>query len=102
MAELDPMSTGEAYVATITFGDDLSAATLAFAVAESPGDVPIITKVHADFDMTNAADGIVRFNFTAADTKTPGQFVGQFRAYYSAVKIIKPPLVRIVIEPAVV
>ena len=102
MAELD-MAVGEAYVCTITFDDDLSAATLAFAVAKFAGDVPVITKAHADFDVTNAADGIVRFNFTASDLALPGQFVGQFKAYYSATKIIKSlPLISIEIAGAVV
>lgn len=96
------MSVGEAYVATITFGDNLAAATLAFAVAESPGAVPIITKVHADFDVAQAAAGIVRFTFTATDTSIPGQYVGQFKASYSASKIIKPDLVSVEIKPAVV
>lgn len=101
MARLD-MFVGEAYTATITFGDNLVAATLAFDVAESPGAVPIIRKVHSDFDITQAAAGIVRFTFTASDTGQPGLYVGQFKAFYSPSKIIKPDLVSVQIKAAVI
>ena len=70
---------GEEKTITLTYVDsdgdaiDLSGAIMSFAMKYDLDDsTSLVTKVHADFDMTDAASGIVYFDLSDTDTDQDG------------------------------
>lgn len=87
--EID-VKQGEIKTITYTYDDslDVSGATMSFA-ATADRDVGVIafSKSHGDFDMTNAATGIVTFVLNATDTATSGTFLAELKATFSATSL---------------
>lgn len=100
---------GEGKTIPLTFTDengdaiDLSAATMSFKMALNLTDTAIISKTHSDFDMTDAADGIAYFDLSETETAIAvGAYLGQGKAYWSAINSDKTPPFIIVIDPAII
>jgi len=81
---------------------DLSTATLAMSIREKVTDTStIFDKSDSDFDKTDAADGIVTVNFSAANLATPGTYVADIKVRFSATDIRKTEQFHFVIQAAV-
>ena len=100
---------GEAKTLTLTVTEggtavDLSAATLEFAVKKRKSDTSyVIRKEDGDFDKTQAADGIVSVDLSAADTdQDPWSYIGELKVSFSASSIDKSADLTVVIEQAVI
>jgi hypothetical protein len=77
---------GEEKTITITYANslDVSGATMSFAAkADLDDSDTVFTKVHADFDMTNAATGVVTFEMDDTDVTTAQTLIGQCTATFS-------------------
>ena len=80
------LKVGEEKTVTITYADslDVSGATLSFAAKRDlDDDATIFTKENADFDVTNAATGIVTFEMDDTDVTTAMSLVGECTATFS-------------------
>jgi len=79
---------GEEKTITITYEDslDVSSATMTFAMKYDLDDsTALVTKAHGDFDMTDAATGIITFDLSDSDTdQDPGIYLGEVRAVFSS------------------
>lgn len=78
---------GEEKIITITYADslDVSGATLSFAAKRDLDDsATVFTKVNADFDVTNAATGIVTFEVDDTDVTEAMTLIGACVAEFSA------------------
>ena len=78
---------GGEVTASCQFDDspDLSSATMSFAAkTDRDNTAKDITKVHDDFDMTDAGTGLVLFDLDDADTGTAGTMGGEVVALFSA------------------
>lgn len=81
---------------------DLSSATMSFvAKADRDDTTAAFSKEHADFDMTNAATGLVLFTLDNADTATAGTFAGEVTATFSATSLDRTKTLTIWIEESV-
>lgn len=81
---------------------NLSTATLTMSVRNKVTDAStIFDKSDSDFDKTDAADGIVTVNFSAADLASPGTYVADIKIAFSVTDIRKTEQYRFIIENAV-
>ena len=80
------MKVGEEKTVTITYADslDVSGATFSFAAkADLDDSSTVFTKENADFDVTNAATGIVTFETDDTDVTTAQTLIGECIATFS-------------------
>lgn len=95
---------GEEKTITLTYADslDVSGATMSFvAKADLDDSDDIITKVHGDFDMANAATGIVTFDIDNTDTATAQTLIGECTATFSATSLDRSTYITIWIKGSV-
>lgn len=98
------MKVGEEKTVTIIYADslDVSGATLSFAAKRDlDDDSDIFTKVNADFDVTNAATGIVTFEMDDTDVTSPMTLIGECIATFSATDKDKTKYITMWIKEAV-
>ena len=72
---------------------DLTGATVAFVMrgrADSDGNVPALVKVDAAGVVVDAANGVVRYDWAAEDTDTPGTFDFEFKVTIDGVTASYP------------
>ncbi len=98
------LKQGEEKTVTITYADslDVSGATMSFvAKADLDDTADQITKDHADFDMTNAATGVVSFDLDNSDTATAQTLIGEVSAVFSATSLDRTEYITIYIKESV-
>lgn len=98
------MKVGEEKVVSIQYADslDVSGATLSFAAKRDlDDDAAIFTKANADFDVTNAATGLVTFEMDDTDVISPMTLVGECIATFSATSKDKTEYITMWIKEAV-
>jgi hypothetical protein len=98
------LQKGEEKIITITYADslDVSGATMSFVAKWDLDDTTYaIEKEHADFDMTNAATGIVTFELDNTDTATAGTLSGECTATFSATSLDRTEYITIWIRESV-
>lgn len=84
------LKQGEEKAITFTYAEslDVSGATLDFVAKADIDDADdVITKVNADFDVTNAATGIVLVDFDDTDTATAQTLIGELTATFSGTSL---------------
>lgn len=109
MADLTIMQ-GEGKTIPLTYTDaagdvvDLTGATLSFAMKKNYTATAVISKADADFtDRTEEADGIVRFTVTETETNiTPGAYLAQAKAYWTATNSDLSLLMVVEVQPALI
>lgn len=89
MAETITLKQGEAKLLTLTVTDgrgtavDLSGCTLFLAVKQRKGEDSTFAKIHSDFDLSQAAQGIISVFLDDADTnQPPGPYVGELKVTF--------------------
>jgi hypothetical protein len=98
------VKVGEEKTVTITYDDslDVSGATMSFAAKRDlDDDSAIFTKVHGDFDMTNAATGVVTFEMDDTDVTSVMTLIGECIATFSATSKDKTAYITIWVKEAV-
>lgn len=80
------LTQGEEKTITFTYADslDVSSATMSFAAkTDLDASAAAFSKSHDDFDMTDAATGIVTFDVDSTDTANAGTFLAELKATFS-------------------
>lgn len=98
------MKVGEEKTISIQYADslDVSGATFSFAAKRDlDDDAAIFTKDNADFDVTNAATGLVTFEMDDTDVTSPMTLVGECIATFSATSKDKTAYITMWIKEAV-
>ena len=109
MADLTIMQ-GEGKTIPLTYTDedgnavDLTSATLSWVMKKSYSAAAVISKANADFtDRTEEADGIVKFTVTETQTNiTPGAYLAQAKAYWTATNSDLSLLMVVEVQPALI
>jgi len=67
---------------------DLSSAVPSFVMSDTDKTVAYIEKDSTDFDMTDAADGVIKVNLTktdlSADNVAPGDYVSELKIIFTS------------------
>lgn len=98
------LTVGEEKLITITYEDslDVSGATMSFAAKRDLDDSDtVFTKVHGDFDMTNAATGVVTFEMDDTDVTETMTLIGECVATFSGTSKDKTEYITIWVKEAV-
>lgn len=98
------LTVGEEKKITITYADslDVSGATMSFAAKRDlDDDDAVFTKVDGDFDMTNAATGIVTFEMDDTDVTEAMTLIGECVATFSGTSKDKTEYITIWVKEAV-
>ena len=98
------MKVGEEKTVTITYADslDVSSATLSFAAKRDlDDDDTVFTKVNADFNVTNAATGVVTFEMDDTDVTSAMTLIGECIATFSDTSKDKTEYITMNIKEAV-
>lgn len=98
------MKVGEEKTITITYADSLniSGATFSFAAKRDlDDDDAVFTKENADFDVTNAATGVVTFEMDDTDVTSAMTLIGECIATFSATSKDKTEYITIRVKEAV-
>ncbi|MFZ5450268.1 MAG: hypothetical protein ACOZF2_00125 [Thermodesulfobacteriota bacterium] len=89
MAETITLKQGEAKLLTLTVTDasgaavDLSGCTLFLGVKTPKGEDYVFSKNHADFNLSQAGQGIVSVFLKETDTtQSPGPYVGELKVIF--------------------
>jgi len=89
MAETFTLKQGEAKLLTLTVTDEgggavnLNGCTLFLGVKKPRGEDYTFSKVHSDFNLSNAGQGIISVFLGEADTnQTPGPYVGELKVTF--------------------
>lgn len=97
----------EAKTLTFTIKDsdgaviDVSSATLTFIVKSGMEGTLIFTKDDADFDKTDAANGVVSVVLTTTDTDRTGTYIGELKTHFSDTNIDKSSNIEIIMQKAI-
>lgn len=98
------MKVGEEKTASIQYANtlDVSGATLSFAAKADLDDISaVFTKVNADFDVTDAATGLVKFEIDDTDVTEAQTLIGECTATFSSTSKDKTEYISIWIKEAV-
>lgn len=98
------LKVGEEKTVTITYANslDVSGATFTFAAKRDlDDDSAIFTKVTADFNVANAATGIVTFEMDDTDVTSPMTLIGECIATFSGTSKDKTEYITMYIKEAV-
>ena len=98
------LKQGEEKRVVITYTDspDLSAATMSFVAKWDLDDITYaIEKEHADFEMANAASGVVSFELDDTDTAIAGTLSGECTAVFTGTSLDRTEYITIWIRESV-
>ena len=108
MADIE-LKRKESKTVTITITDqngdpvavDSAILTLCFVEEGKLADSTVISKADDDFNKTQAANGIVSFNLSSADTDRVGNFDGELKIYFASDDIDKSRIITLSIGQAI-